>query len=51
MLRAKMTVAYERSRAGAVMLNIATMVRVEPMPIRLSAVEKKTMSQTALTGV
>ena len=46
-----MTVAYERSSAGAVMLKIATMVRVEPIPMRFSAIEKKTMSQTALTGV
>jgi hypothetical protein len=46
-----MTVAYDMSRAGAVMLNIATMVRVDPIPMRFRAMEKITMSQTALTGV
>ena len=43
--------AYERSKAGAVMLKIATMVWVLPIPMRLSAEEKKTMSQTAKRGV
>jgi len=33
------------------MLNIATMVRVEPMPIKLRAQEKMMMSQTAFMGV
>jgi hypothetical protein len=46
-----MTVAYERSSAGAVMLKIATMVRVLPIPMRLRREEKMTMSQTELRGV
>lgn len=39
------------SRAGAVILKIAVMVRVDPMPIRSRHVQKATTSQTALTGV
>ncbi len=49
--RARTTAAYDRSRAGAVMLKMATMVWVEPIPMRLRQVERKTMSQTAWTGV
>jgi len=49
--RAKTTLAYDRSRAGAVMLNIATMVKVEPIPIRFRQMDRKTISHTALRGV
>lgn len=51
MFLARITIAYERSSAGAVMLKIATMVSVDPIPIKFRAQEKKTISQTALTGV
>jgi hypothetical protein len=33
------------------MLKIATIVNVLPIPIRFNAMEKKTISQTAFTGV
>jgi len=33
------------------MLKIATMVRVEPMPIKFRQEERRTMSQTELRGV
>jgi hypothetical protein len=39
------------SRAGAVMLKMAVMVSVDPMPIRSRQLQKATTSQTALTGV
>lgn len=39
------------SRAGAVMLKMAVMVRVLPIPIRSRQVQKTTTSHTALTGV
>lgn len=46
-----MTNAYERSSAGAVMLKIATMVCVEPMPMRLRQHANATINHTALMGV
>ncbi len=46
-----MTAMYDRSRAGAVMLKIATIVWVEPIPMQLRQMLKRTTSQTALTGV
>lgn len=49
--RAKITAVYDKSRHGAVMLKIATMVCVEPIPMQLRAMLKTTTSQTALTGV
>jgi hypothetical protein len=39
------------SSAGAVMLKMAVMVSVDPMPIRSRQLQKATTSQTALTGV
>lgn len=39
------------SRAGAVMLKMATMVEVLPMAMVLRAQVRMTMSQTELTGV
>lgn len=45
-LRARITAAYDMSRAGAVILKIATMVAVLPMAIVLSAQVRRTMSQT-----
>ncbi len=51
MFRAKITAAYERSSAGAVILKIDIMVRVLPIPIRFRQIERRTMSQTAFTGV
>lgn len=51
MFLAKMTAAYERSSAGAVMENIAMIVKVEPIPMRFRAEENMTISQTELTGV
>lgn len=51
MLRARMTATYERSKAGAVMLKIATMVSVLPMPMQFKTTAKATTSQTALMGV
>ena len=50
-MRAKMTATYERSSAGAVMLKMATIVSVDPIPIRFSALQKTTTSQTELMGV
>lgn len=46
-----MTAIYDRSRAGAVTLKIETIVCVDPIPIQLRQMLKRTTSQTALTGV
>jgi hypothetical protein len=48
---ARITAMYERSSAGAVMLNILNMVSVDPMPMQLRHMLRRTTSQTALTGV
>lgn len=48
---ARMTAIYERSRAGAVMLNIAVAVLTDPMAMQFRQTLKTTTNQTALTGV
>jgi hypothetical protein len=50
-LCARMTAIYERSSAGAVMLNMLNMVSVDPIPMQLRQILRSTTSQTALTGV
>jgi hypothetical protein len=48
---ATMTAMYDMSSAGAVMLKMAVMVSVEPIPIRSRQLQKTTTNHTALTGV
>lgn len=48
---ARMTAMYERSSAGAVMLNIAVAVLTDPMAMQFRAMLKITTNQTAFTGV
>ena len=48
---AKMTAMYDRSSAGAVMLNTATIVCVDPIPIRFKDMQQSTTSQTPFMGV
>lgn len=46
-----MTAIYERSRAGAVMLNIAVAVLTDPIAMQFRQTLKITTNQTAFTGV
>lgn len=46
-----MTAMYERSRAGAVILKMETIVSVLPMSIQFKTTANATTSQTAFMGV